>query len=167
MKLKVKKLDDKAILPKRMHSTDAGMDLTAIKITTELSEDSRLVLVYHTGLSVEIPEGYMGLLFPRSSIYKKSLALTNCVGVVDSGYRGEVLCKFVTITNAVPAIYREGERFAQLIIMPIPEVEIEEVTELNDSERGENGYGSTENVTDSNESVTENEVANEMTADNA
>lgn len=143
MILKVKKLDDKAVIPVKAHATDAGLDLTAIAIDTEVSEDGRLVLVYHTGLSIEIPEGHMGLLFPRSSIGKKSLALTNSVGIVDSGYRGEICAKFVTITNAIPAIYREGERFAQLVIMPYPEVTIEEVKELSTSDRGENGFGST------------------------
>lgn len=150
MKLKVKKLEDKAVLPMRAHDYDAGMDLTAVKITTELSEDNRLVLVYHTGIAVEIPKGYVGLLFPRSSIFKKSLALTNCVGVIDAGYRGEIIAKFNTNTNVVPAIYREGERIVQLVIVEIPSVEIEEVAELTPSEDGRNegGYGSSDRVED-------------------
>lgn len=161
MKLKVKKLDEKAVLPIKAHVADAGMDLTAIKITTELSEDNRLVIVYHTGLAIEIPEGHVGLIFPRSSIYRKSLTLTNCVGVIDSNYRGEILAKFKVNTDVVPAIYREGERIMQMIIMPYPAVEIEEVEELTESDRGENGFGST-NVTETQDTAKANEAANEI-----
>lgn len=146
MKLKIKKLDNKAELPKRGTQASAGLDLTCTKITTELGEDAKLILVYHTGLSMEIPEGYMGLLFPRSSIAKKSLTQTNCVGIIDSDYRGEIMVKYKTNTDVVPALYKEGERFVQLVIMPYPEVEIEEVQQdenLTSTERGEGGFGHT------------------------
>lgn len=143
MQLKFKKLSEKAVLPVRAHKTDAGMDLTATSITTQINECGQLMLVYHTDLAVEIPEGYVGLLFPRSSVYKKSLAQTNSVGVIDAGYRGEIMAVFKTTTDVVPAVYKEGERFAQLVIVPIPEIEIVEAEELSESDRGENGYGST------------------------
>lgn len=146
MTLKVKRLSDDAIMPIRAHKSDAGMDLTCTTITQELNECGQLILVYHTGLAVEIPNGYVGLLFSRSSIAKKSLALTNCVGVIDSGYRGEIMGKFRSTTDVVPAIYKPGERFAQLIIIPIPDIEIKEVAELEDSDRGEGGYGSSDNI---------------------
>lgn len=162
MKLKVKKLDEKAVLPIKAHANDAGMDLTAIKITTELSEDNRLIIVYHTGLSIEIPTGHVGLLFPRSSISRKSLILTNSVGVIDSGYRGEVMAKFKVNTDVVPAIYREGERFIQLVIIPIPEVEVEEVEELTETERGDGGFGSSNESTETVETAKSNEAANEL-----
>lgn len=84
MTLKYKRLRDDAIIPIRAHEGDAGMDLTCIEITQELNEAGQLILVYHTGLAVEIPEGYVGLLFPRSSISKKSITLMNCVGVIDA-----------------------------------------------------------------------------------
>lgn len=84
MELKFKKLNEKAVLPTRAHSTDAGLDLTTYGFTQEVDASGKLVLVYHTGLAVEIPEGYMGLLFMRSSVANKSLTLTNAVGVVDS-----------------------------------------------------------------------------------
>lgn len=142
MTLKFKKLSDKAVLPTIAHKGDAGMDLTATNITTVINECGQLMLVYHTDLAVEIPEGHVGLLFPRSSIYKKSLQQTNCVGVIDSGYRGELMAVFKATTDCVPAIYKEGERFAQLVIVPIPSIEIEEAAELSDSDRGENRYGS-------------------------
>ena len=84
MELKFKKLNEKAILPTRAHSTDAGLDLTTYGFTQEVDASGKLVLVYHTGLAVEIPEGHMGLIFMRSSVAGKSLVLTNAVGIVDS-----------------------------------------------------------------------------------
>ena len=84
MELKFKKLNEKAVLPTRSHSTDAGLDLTTYGFTQEVDASGKLVLVYHTGLAVEIPEGHMGLIFMRSSVANKSLLLTNAVGIVDS-----------------------------------------------------------------------------------
>lgn len=144
MQLKFKKLSEKATLPVRAHKSDAGLDLTTVGISSVINECGQLMLVYHTGLAVEIPEGYVGLLFPRSSIYKKSLMATNSVGVIDSGYRGEIMMVLKATTDVVPAVYKEGERFAQLVIVPIPEIEVVEAEELSESDRGENGYGSTD-----------------------
>lgn len=144
MELKFKRLSEKAILPIRVHKSDAGLDLTCTRITTGINDCGQLMLVYHTDLSVEIPEGHVGLLFPRSSIYKKSISLTNSVGVIDSGYRGEIMCVFKTTTDVVPAVYKEGERFCQLVIVPIPDVEVVETAELSESDRGESGFGSTD-----------------------
>ena len=143
MEIKFKKLDPRAVTPERAHSTDAGIDLTCTQITSEINECGQLILVYHTGLAVEIPEGFFGLLVPRSSVYKKSLMLSNCAGVIDSGYRGEIMAKFRNTTDVIPAVYKDGERFAQLLILPVPEVTFTEVDELSDTERGEGGYGST------------------------
>lgn len=84
MEIKFKKLDPRAVAPVRAHNTDAGYDLVAVQITTEINECGQLILVYHTGLAVEIPEGYFGMLVPRSSIFKKSLALTNSAGIIDA-----------------------------------------------------------------------------------
>lgn len=145
MDIKFKKLSEKAVAPVKAHKTDAGFDLVATKITTEVGEDAKLVIVYHTDLAIEIPEGYVGLLFPRSSIFKKSLMLTNSVGVIDSGYRGEIMAKFKCNTDVVPSVYKDNERFIQLIIMPYPEVTFTEAEELSESDRGENGHGSTGN----------------------
>lgn len=143
MEIKFKKLDPRAVTPVRAHNTDAGIDLTCTQITTEINECGQLILVYHTGLAIEIPEGYFGLLVPRSSVYKKSLMLTNCAGVIDSGYRGEVMAKFRNTTDVIPAVYKDGERFAQLLILPAPDVTFVESDELSETERGEGGYGST------------------------
>lgn len=130
-------------MPIRAHKSDAGIDLTCTNITQELNECGQLILVYHTGLAVEIPEGYVGLLFQRSSVYKKSISMTNAVGVIDSGYRGEIVGKFRSTTDVVPAIFKPGERFAQLVVVPCMDIQIEEATELAESDRNENGFGST------------------------
>ena len=153
MNIKFKKLDERAVAPVRAHSTDAGFDLVATDITTEINECGQLILVYHTGLAVEIPEGYYGQLMPRSSVSKKSLTLTNGIGVIDSGYRGEIMGKFRSTTDVVPAVYKPGEKFAQLLILPVPDVTFEEAFELSDSERGEGGYGSTGDANIENESA--------------
>ena len=149
MELKFKKLNEKAVLPTRSHGTDAGLDLTTYGFTQEVDASGKLVLVYHTGLAVEIPDGYMGLLFMRSSVANKSLTLTNAVGVVDSGYRGELIGKFKITTDSIPTVYQEGERVMQLIVLPYPEVVPVFADELSDGDRGEKGYGS------SNEPTTE------------
>ena len=169
MELKFKRLDtEKAIMPIRAHKGDAGLDLTATDITLEPNECGQTVVVYHTGLAVEIPEGYVGLLFPRSSIAKKSMFLTNCVGVIDSGYRGEITAKMHITTDAAPAIYKVGEKFVQFIVMPLIDVDVVEAVELSESDRGEGGYGSSDkNISagDSNGADTTTEV--EKSADSS
>lgn len=143
MELKFKKLKDRAVLPVRSTTGAAGLDLTCTDITTSLNEANQLMLVYHTDLAVEIPDGYVGLLIPRSSIWKKSLWLTDNVGVIDADYRGEIMAVMKATTDAVPAIYKPNERFCQLVIVPVPAFDIVEAEELSKTERGENGYGST------------------------
>ena len=147
MKVRIKKLNEGAIVPSYSKQGDAGMDLTAINI----SKDNVGNITYHTGLAIEIPEGYVGLLFPRSSICKKQQFLTNGVGVIDSSYRGEIMAKFKPVMGSYETIldlfesneYEVGDRVVQLIIMPYPEIEFEEVEELSSSERGYGGFGST------------------------
>lgn len=144
MIVKIQKRHEKAVVPTYGTEGSAGMDLTAVEIGIEHSADGVPVLVYSTGLSIEIPEGHVGLVFPRSSVSKMSLTQTNCVGVIDSDYRGVVTVKFKLNTNTRPVIYTEGERFAQLIIVPYPKIEFEVSEELTETERGEGGYGSTD-----------------------
>lgn len=135
MKVRFKKITPSAVIPTKAHPSDAGFDLTA----TSMREDGDVV-VYGTGLAMEIPFGHVGLVFPRSSVYKKDLMLTNSVGVVDSGYRGEVLVKFRKTADGDK--YEVGDRIAQLIIIPYPAIEFEEAEELTSSDRGEGGFGS-------------------------
>lgn len=149
MVVKFKRLVDNAIMPIRGTVGSAGVDLTAIQITTETNENGEVILVYHTGLSIEIPEGYVGLLFMRSSINRKSIVMCNAVNVIDSDYRGEIMGKFRTTINAVPSLYQVGERFAQLVIVPMLDYTIEEAETLGTTERGEDGFGSTGSINES------------------
>lgn len=141
LKVRFKKLTPEAVAPYQATDGSAGWDLTAT--SGELIKDK--IALYGTGLAVEIPKGYVGLLFPRSSIHNKTLRLTNSVGVIDSDYRGEVKAIFDQIDlfprNAL--LYQPGDRICQLIILPVPTVEWEESEELTNTKRGEGGYGST------------------------
>ena len=137
IKVKIKKLNENAKLPTKAHPSDAGYDLYAVSS----SVDKNYNIVYGTGVAVEIPTGYVGLVFPRSSIANKAVMLTNSVGVIDSGYRGEIMAKFKRVTGELDS-YHVGDRIAQMIIIPYPQVEFVEVKELSDSDRGEGGYGS-------------------------
>ena len=169
MKVKIKKLHESAVIPSYSKKGDAGMDLTAVDYYYNVEGN----IVYRTGLAIEIPEGYVGLIFPRSSICNYDINLTNAVGVIDSGYRGEVTMKFKPTlcfqpneaTNYLaddkfdasdgvyipydervpiePHVYECGERVGQIIIMPYPQIEFEEVESLTETERGDGGYGST------------------------
>lgn len=139
MKVKIKKTHPDAVIPKYAKNGDAGLDLTAVT-----KEENDLYIEYNTHLAFEIPEGYVGLVFPRSSISKYHLNLANSVGVVDSGYRGSVTARFKkTLDNVHASSYTVGDKICQLIIMPYPQVEFEEVDELSSTERGAGGYGST------------------------
>ena len=140
MIVKIKKLHDNAVIPAYAKPGDAGLDLVA----TSIDDDSYDNIIYGTGLAVEIPEGYVGFLFPRSSNSKTDLYLTNHVGVIDSGYRGEIMFKFRPINGIQDAcIYAVGERIGQIVILPYPSISFEEVEQLSSTERGEGGYGST------------------------
>jgi len=152
MRVKIKKLLESAVIPSYAKNGDAGMDLVA----TSKSYDDYGNVVYGVGLAFEIPEGYVGFLFPRSSNAKKDLLLSNSVGVLDSGYRGEVMFKFKNSRGYVEKqneksfyqsleTYNIGDRIGQIIILPYPQIEFEEVEELSLTERGDGGYGSTGN----------------------
>jgi len=136
MQVKIKKLHQKAVIPNYAKAGDAGMDL----VITSIISDNKLDVSYGFGISVEIPKGFVGLIFPRSSIRKYDLILSNAVGVIDSGYRGELQATF---KKTGLHKYEVGDRGAQLMIIPYPEVEFVEVDELSDTERGEGGFGST------------------------
>jgi dUTP pyrophosphatase len=140
MKVKIKRLHKDAVIPKYAKPGDAGLDLVATNI---ISFDKEQV-VYGTGIAVEIPEGYVGLVFPRSSIRKYEQYLSNSVGVIDSGYRGEIQATFNSRFYA-DVKYKVGDKIAQLIIMPYPHIDFEEVNELSESERADGGHGSTGN----------------------
>lgn len=133
-------------LPTRATAGDAGLDLYSTRITQEVDNSGKLVLVYHTDIAVEIPEGYVGLLFMKSSVAKRSLTLCNCVGVIDAGYRSEIMGKFKITTDAMPTIYQLGEAFAQLVVVPVQILEPVMVDELSATERDTMGFGEADEV---------------------
>jgi dUTP pyrophosphatase len=141
MKVKIKKLTEEATLPTYSHASDAAMDLTATTMNNYPDYTE-----YGTGLSISIPENHVGLLFPRSSVSNKDLALSNSVGVIDSGYLGEVKIRFRRTKdyNGNLRAYNAGERIAQLLIIPRPTIEWDVVQDLGTTERNTGGFGSTD-----------------------
>lgn len=144
MKVKFKKLSSTAVLPTKADIFSAGLDLTAIsKEKIYHPRDGYLQYIsYGTGLSFEIPENHVGLIFPRSSISKYNLSLSNAVGVIDSSYRGEVSFRFKSLGPAGHGEYEVGDRVGQLIVIPYPELTLIESEELSNTSRGEGSYGS-------------------------
>lgn len=166
LKVKIRKLDPKAVIPKYAKAGDAGLDFVAI--TKEVSREQT---IYGTGLAVEIPPGYVGLIFQRSSVRNYTMSLSNAVGVIDSGYRGELKAIFNHITDRTEIRqetrpfwdhkdelvgigpkdfvvqaqkhYEVGDKIMQLVILPYPQVELVEAESLSETERGEGGWGST------------------------
>jgi dUTP pyrophosphatase len=139
--VRFKKLQNGAVTPKYSKDGDAGMDLTITSVISETKTD----VTYGFGIAMEIPKGYVGLVFPRSSIRKYDLALTNCVGVIDSGYRGEIQATFKKtnwLKGESSEKYNVGERAAQIMILPYPQIEFIETDNLDETERGEGGFGS-------------------------
>jgi dUTP pyrophosphatase len=126
MKVNFKKLHPNAVIPKYANPGDAGLDLVAV--SKEMDEFGNII--YGTGLSWEVEKNYVGLLFARSSVKKFDLLKANGVGVIDSGYRGEISVVFKILKNNFGKIYKIGDRVAQLVIVELPKVETEEVMEL-------------------------------------
>ena len=155
MELKFKRLDypsidkegnditakSEGILPTKATDGSAGFDLYSTRITQERDNSNKPVFIYHTDIAVEIPEGYVGLLVHKSSVAKRSVMLCNCIGVIDSDYRGEIMAKMKVTTDAVPTIYPTGEAFAQLVVVPYLVAEPVLVDELVNTERGDKGFG--------------------------
>ena len=142
MIVNIKKIHPEAVIPSYAKAGDAGMDLIATSIISETPSQ----ITYGLGIALEIPEGFVGLVFPRSSIRKTRLQLSNSVGVIDSGYRGELQATFNKITTTIENQkndYKVGDRVCQIIIIPHPPIEFNEVNELSNTERGEGGFGST------------------------
>ena len=140
MIVRFKKLSERAVTPQYAKPGDAGMDMVATSLVK-----NEVFYEYGTDIAVEIPEGYVGLVFPRSSISKTKQILANHVGVVDSGYRGEIKFRFKKLDWDSGEVYNVGDKIGQLIIIPYPTIELEEVGELSETNRGSNGFGSTGN----------------------
>lgn len=151
MKVKVKKLHPQAVIPRYAKPNDAGLDLTVTSAERDRANPMKWNVGF--GLAFEIPEGFVGLVFPRSSVHKTQCRLSNAVGVIDAGYRGEVRAVFDTFPTS-DEVYNVGDRAAQIIIMPYPQVELEEADELSSTERGTGGYGSTGGMTGAKNATT-------------
>lgn len=142
MQVKFKKLHPDAVLPTYAKPGDAGLDMTPV---SKVWDKEKLGWLYGYGIAVEIPQGYAGFLYPRSSIWKKPSILSNHVGIVDSGYRGEIKALFRQTHDADQSTEKEyeiGERNLQMVIKPITHIEPEWADELSDTERGTGGFGS-------------------------
>ena len=142
MKVNIRRLHPEAVIPTYAKEGDAGMDLVATSVISE----THTQITYGLGVALEIPNGFVGLVFPRSSIRKTRLQLSNSVGVIDSGYRGELQATFNKIITTIENQkndYKVGDRICQIIIVPHPIIQIVEVDELSESSRGIGGFGST------------------------
>jgi dUTP pyrophosphatase len=142
MRTYIKKLHPNAVIPTYAKNGDAGLDLVATSVISETSTQ----ITYGLGIALEIPEGFVGLVFPRSSIRKTRLQLSNSVGVIDSGYRGELQATFNKIITTIENQkndYKVGDRVAQIMIIPHPDITFIETEELSETDRGEGAFGST------------------------
>lgn len=136
--VKVRKVHPDAVIPTYAHPGDAGMDVTAVSY-----EITDRYIEYDTGLQFQLPPGYVMLIFPRSSVSKTDLVLANSVGVLDSGYTGNLKLRFKVAKTADCLAYSAGDRVGQIMIIPYPEVNFIETDSFEDTERGSGGFGST------------------------
>lgn len=141
--LLVKRLDPDAPVPERAHPGDAGLDLRSA-IDVEVKPGERALVA--TGIAIAIPEGHAGLVLPRSGLASRhGLTMANAPGLIDAGYRGEVICAVVNLDRDSAVMIRRGDRIAQLVLITIPDVEPAVVDELPPTSRGDGGFGSTGN----------------------
>lgn len=141
--MRIKKLHEKAVVPHYATEGSAGLDLTVISDNDTIVIPYNSTMLCRTGLSFEIPKGYVGLIYIRSSVGTKlDLVLSNQVGVIDSDYRGEVMLPLRNLGRGARVI-ESGTRIAQMVITPILSSNIEVVDELTETKRGDDGFGST------------------------
>ncbi len=143
IKCNIKRLHDSARIPKKATPGSAAFDLYATSVTPSEEQQYYGYMEYGTGIGVEIPEGYVGLVYPRSSISKTGLILANGVGVIDSDFRGEIKLRFKYIRDSI--LYHVGDKIGQIMFVKLPNVEFEEVDELESTDRGDGAFGSTGN----------------------
>lgn len=140
MELNVKLLSDNAVLPENAYAGDAGIDLRATKALVLRPFERALI---PTGLAMAIPEGYAGFVLPRSgSAIKQGLSLVNSPGLIDSGYRGEIKCIAINLDPQNDISIQVGDRVAQLVVMKVENLQLMQVDELDATQRGEGGFGS-------------------------
>lgn len=143
MKINIKRMNDNAIIPTYGSKGAAGADLYASLDTDSLIIEPHSTEMVHTGISIEIPNGYVGFVCARSGLAsKRSLAPANKIGVIDEDFRGEIMVALHNHSNE-PHLIKNGERIAQLVITPYISAKFNEVEELDSTERGVGGFGST------------------------
>lgn len=146
MTIKFKKLSDKAVQPVRATNSGAGYNLTATGVTTEVNERGQLVLVYHTGIAVEMADGYEGVIRPNNNIITKTLRMIDAPSVISGNMDDEIVVRFITTTDVIPAVYKENEQIAQLVINKIEDVEfVEFIDTTTEQSAGEGEQGLPEN----------------------
>jgi dUTP pyrophosphatase len=147
MKVRIKRVHEKAVMPQYAKPGDACFDLVSVESTSGINPVNKemirqpVYIEHDTGLAFEIPEGHVGLVFPRSSVSNSTSFLANSVGVIDSFYRGTIKLRFRE--GFIGKQYKVGDKIGQMMVIPIPRVELEETDELSKTERGEGGFGST------------------------
>ena len=156
MNIGINKLDERAKLPTAIDNTNTVYELYSTEITTEVGEDARLVLVYHTGYSIHIPyNDYVGIITPKHDISKKSISLTDSVTVITSNNKNPITLKFKVNTDSVPSIFKPGEGFAYLTVVPAIRTKYEFVTDES----------TTENSTTTNMAEAAEELNNDITVE--
>lgn len=156
MTIKFKKLSDKAVEPIRTADSGAGYNLTATRITTEVNERGQLLLVYHTDIEVEIPTGYEAYVRPSNDIPAKTLRMCGN-NIIGGGVSSEIVARFMTTTDVVPAVYEENKYFAQLVINKIEDVELVEFVDTTNTSASEDSQSLPEQKDESTNSETVND----------
>lgn len=137
MTINFKKLSDKAVQPVRATNSGAGYNLTASEIQTEVNERGQIIIAYHTGLAIDMPEGYEGVIRPMNSICAKTIRMCDAPSVISGSMDDEIVVRFITTTDVVPAVYKEGDQIAQLVINKIEDVEFVEFIDTTEESAGD------------------------------
>ena len=137
MTIKFKKISDKAVSPVRATNSGAGYNLTAASVQTEVNERGQIVIAYHTGLVVEIPEGYEGVIRPVNNICAKTIRMCDAPSVISGNFEDEIIVRFIVTTDVIPAVYKEGDQIAQLVINKIEDIELVEFIDTTNESAAE------------------------------
>lgn len=132
MTIKFKKVSEKAVQPVRTTNSGAGFNLTAVGVTTEVNERGQIVIVYHSGIAVEVPEDYEATIRPVKSISAKTIRMCDAPGTLSGNMDDEIVARFITTTDVVPAVYNEGDVFAQLVFNKKEDVEFVEFVDTTE-----------------------------------
>lgn len=137
MTIKFKKISDKAVSPVRTTNSGAGYNLTAASVQTEVNERGQIVIAYHTGLVVDIPDGYEGVIRPVNNICAKTIRMCDAPSVISGNFDDEIIVRFIVTTDVIPAVYKEGDQIAQLVINKIEDIELVEFIDTTNESAAE------------------------------